>query len=326
MAKQLINTGVGANDGTGDSIRDGAGKVNNNFNELYSQLGNGTSLRIDVSGATAGQVLSYNGSTFIPSSSSAIAYNAVQADIGTSTATVGNTTLGIVGADGINTSVSGNILTISGSGSGSGGGASVTVSATPPASPSDGDLWYDSELGILAVWFAVEGVWVQSNGSSVIETFTGDVITGGSSTFLSLDDTPSFFGGSENKILAVNATGTAIEFIENTGGSGSGGSGTGLTAVDISPSDSPYAASSYDLIFVDTTSAAVTVTLPESPTKGDEVRIVDLKGTFDTNPCTVVSSNYTIQGIDEDLIIDVERAALGLLFHSAIDGWVMKDK
>jgi hypothetical protein len=323
MAKQLINTGVGANDGTGDSIRDGAGKVNNNFNELYSQLGNGTSLRIDVSGATAGQVLSYNGSTFIPSSSSAIAYNAVQADTGTSTASVGNTTLGIVGVGGINTSVSGNILTISGSGGGGGGGASVTVSATPPSSPSDGDLWYDSELGILAVWFATEGVWVQSNGSSVIESFTGDINTSGSTTFLSLTDTPQFFGGSENKILSINSTGTAIEFIENAGGGG--GSGTGLTAVDISPTDSPYTANSYDLIFVDTTSNVVTVTLPESPTKGDEIRIVDLKGTFGTNPCTV-SSNYAIQGVDEDLIIDVERAALGLLFHSATDGWIMKDK
>tara|TARA_B110000503_G_scaffold43292_1_gene70823 strand:- start:716 stop:1684 length:969 start_codon:yes stop_codon:yes gene_type:complete len=322
MAKQLINTGVGANDGTGDSIRDGANKVNNNFNEVYSQLGNGNSLRIDVSGATTGQILAYNGASFVPSSSSAIAYNAVQADTGTVVATNGNTTLGIFGTGGINTSVSGNILTISGSGSGGGGGASVTVAATPPASPSDGDLWYDSELGILAVWFSSESVWIQTNGSSVIESFTGDINTSGSTTFLSLTDTPQFFGGSENKILSINSTGTAIEFIENTGGSGSG---TGLTPVDITSADSPYTATSYDLIFVDTTAATVTVTLPSSPTKGDEIRIVDLKGTFDTNACTI-TSNYNIQGAAEDLIVDVERAAFGLLFHSATDGWVMKDR
>jgi lysophospholipase L1-like esterase len=45
---------------------------------------------------------------------------------------------------------------------GNGGGASVTISATPPADPDEGDQWYDSETGSLAVWDGT--VWVgQSN-------------------------------------------------------------------------------------------------------------------------------------------------------------------
>lgn len=44
MAKQLINRGSNANDGTGDSLRDGADKLNTNFSEIYTVLGDGTNL------------------------------------------------------------------------------------------------------------------------------------------------------------------------------------------------------------------------------------------------------------------------------------------
>ena len=44
MAKQSINRGTSANDGTGDNLRAGAQKVNDNFDELYTALGNGTTL------------------------------------------------------------------------------------------------------------------------------------------------------------------------------------------------------------------------------------------------------------------------------------------
>lgn len=36
MAKQTINIGTRANDGSGDTIRVSFGKTNNNFTELYS--------------------------------------------------------------------------------------------------------------------------------------------------------------------------------------------------------------------------------------------------------------------------------------------------
>ena len=39
MAQQTINVGASANDNTGDGIRDGGIKINDNFTELYSILG-----------------------------------------------------------------------------------------------------------------------------------------------------------------------------------------------------------------------------------------------------------------------------------------------
>lgn len=44
MAYQAIGRGTSANDGTGDDLRTGAGKVNDNFVEVYTKLGDGSTL------------------------------------------------------------------------------------------------------------------------------------------------------------------------------------------------------------------------------------------------------------------------------------------
>ena len=44
MAKLTINRGSSANDGTGDNLRDGANKVNLNFTEIYTAIGDGTTV------------------------------------------------------------------------------------------------------------------------------------------------------------------------------------------------------------------------------------------------------------------------------------------
>jgi len=44
MARQGINTGTSANSGTGDTLLSGGVKINENFSELYTLCGNGTTL------------------------------------------------------------------------------------------------------------------------------------------------------------------------------------------------------------------------------------------------------------------------------------------
>ena len=66
MAKQSLNLGTVANDNTGDTLRGGGDKVNDNFNEIYSAIGNGTNIQLSVTNPAVGQVLRYNGSNFIP--------------------------------------------------------------------------------------------------------------------------------------------------------------------------------------------------------------------------------------------------------------------
>jgi len=52
MALQSIGLGTTEGDGTGDSIRDGGDKINDNFSEIYTLLGTGTALSSGIS-ATA---------------------------------------------------------------------------------------------------------------------------------------------------------------------------------------------------------------------------------------------------------------------------------
>lgn len=49
MAYSAISTGSVANDGTGDTLRDGATKVNNNFTEIYNLLGDSGNLSSGIS-------------------------------------------------------------------------------------------------------------------------------------------------------------------------------------------------------------------------------------------------------------------------------------
>ena len=48
MAKLGISTGTTPNDGTGDSLLDGAVKVNSNFDEVFTKIGDGTNLFVGI--------------------------------------------------------------------------------------------------------------------------------------------------------------------------------------------------------------------------------------------------------------------------------------
>ena len=67
MAKQALGLGSAANDNSGDTLRAGGDKINDNFTEIYGAIGNGTTLTVSVTNPAVGQVLRYNGSTFLPS-------------------------------------------------------------------------------------------------------------------------------------------------------------------------------------------------------------------------------------------------------------------
>ena len=67
MALQSLNIGTAANDGTGDNLRVGGDKINDNFAEIYSAFGNGSTLSslavTALNGATANEIVTVGATT-----------------------------------------------------------------------------------------------------------------------------------------------------------------------------------------------------------------------------------------------------------------------
>jgi hypothetical protein len=63
MAKQTLNIGTSANDGTGTNLRSGGTIINDNFNEIYTALGNGSTITFTPSGSVALTNKTINGSS-----------------------------------------------------------------------------------------------------------------------------------------------------------------------------------------------------------------------------------------------------------------------
>ena len=78
--------------------------------------------------------------------------------------------------------------------------------------------------------------------------------------------------------------------------------------------------------FVDTSSGAITATLPASPTAGDTVRFIDLSATFDTANLTVARNGKKIQGDASDMTVATERAGFALVFSGDTQGWLLMEK
>jgi len=76
-----------------------------------------------------------------------------------------------------------------------------------------------------------------------------------------------------------------------------------------------------DRYFIDTTSGAQTVNLPASPQTGDQVSLVDLAGTADTNNITIGRNSLKIMGLSEDLVISTENAGIQLVYTGSTYGW-----
>jgi len=78
--------------------------------------------------------------------------------------------------------------------------------------------------------------------------------------------------------------------------------------------------------FVDNTSAAGLVKLPASASAGDTIAIKDYAGNFGTNNLTIQRNSHKIQGATADLTVGTERAAFGLVYIDATQGWLLTEK
>jgi len=77
--------------------------------------------------------------------------------------------------------------------------------------------------------------------------------------------------------------------------------------------------------FCNTTGGAFTMTLPSSPSIGDEVSFIDYAGTFDSDNLTIGRNSEKINGAASDLTVATERAANTLVFTDSTQGWLLRN-
>jgi hypothetical protein len=80
-------------------------------------------------------------------------------------------------------------------------------------------------------------------------------------------------------------------------------------------------------LLVNTNGGAVTITLPASPSAGDEVHFVDQGYDFNTNALTVGRNSSNIANAASDLVVNTQGAAFSLVFSGdATTGWTYTEK
>ena len=87
-----------------------------------------------------------------------------------------------------------------------------------------------------------------------------------------------------------------------------------------------YTAVNGDQIFVDTSSTAVTITLPASPAVGNEVHFIDSKLNFNSNNLTIGRNSEPINGATSDLVVNENGESFTLVYANSTKGWIFKTK
>ena len=96
MAKQTINIGSSADDGTGTTVRAGGDLINDNFNEIYTELGNGSALAIASKTQTlTNKTINGPDNTITNIANASLAGSIANAKLANSNVTIGSTAVNL---------------------------------------------------------------------------------------------------------------------------------------------------------------------------------------------------------------------------------------
>ncbi len=110
--------------------------------------------------------------------------------------------------------------------------------------------------------------------------------------------------------VTVKVPGTATEWVEIRTGASSWLRKT-----------TTYAAASGDRIRASTTAGAWSCTFPASPADGDEIEIIDIDGTFNTNNLTLLVNGKKIMGYTTSWVLNTRYAHLLFVYDSTLGDW-----
>lgn len=107
----------------------------------------------------------------------------------------------------------------------------------------------------------------------------------------------------------------------NASGGGGGGGGTGLSFGGVQTTS--FSAAANTIYCVDTTSGTLTMTLPSTPTVGNQIVFLDCASNFQTTNMTVANNSNLLMGFNANMTVNVSNAAATLIYASVANGWRM---
>jgi len=187
----------------------------------------------------------------------------------------------------------------------SSGGAAITFSTAPASGAS---------IFIVEISGAVGGTITPADASVTADKLNTALLTGHTDIGADLADADLFLvddgaGGTLRKVAASRLK------TYNPGG-------TSWQSV-VTSNTTMVAGRGY---FVNTTSGAITMTLPSSASIGDTIQVIDYAATADSNNITIGRNSHKIQGDSADLTVSTERAAFTLVYVDSTQGWLLYSK
>jgi hypothetical protein len=119
--------------------------------------------------------------------------------------------------------------------------------------------------------------------------------------------------------ITLGQSGDTIQL--GCGASQTGFGRTGTVDWDTTAKTASFTAVSGNGYFVNTTSGAITMTLPASPSAGDIVSVKDYAGTFATNNLTIARNGSNLDGSAGDAVRSTDNESLTLVYVDGTQGW-----
>tara|TARA_R110000824_G_scaffold63393_8_gene166743 strand:- start:16 stop:741 length:726 start_codon:yes stop_codon:yes gene_type:complete len=193
---------------------------------------------------------------------------------------------------------------------------------------------------------------VDMAGADVVLTLTDGATSNGKNIYLRLTGTLS-----ANRTLTMPATAERVWIIKDetvrgtsnrtlgvlTASSGtttqvppastilcrSDGTNTAITIIEkgyatITDSNSPYTSVAGAQIFANTSTNPITVNLPLSPSVGDEVTLIDARGSWGSNNLTIDRNGQPINTATSNLTLSNNGQSLTLVYVDSTRGWAYK--
>lgn len=195
------------------------------------------------------------------------------------------------------------------------------TSASILSTDSSGNVSSTSVLGVSS------GGTGQTSANNALNAFLPLQGGGTINYVLQSNGTDTAWGKLYNQTIKNNGTTVTPRGILNiVGGTFADSSGSDTTTITLGSASTAVSSNitlaAANKYFVDTTSAR-TLTLPASPSLGDEIVIYDASNNALTNNITVASNSNKLQGSVQDLIIDSNAAVVYLAYTGSTYGWAV---